>query len=181
MFSQFFVLSLRGDILIFRDFRNELGKWTTDQFFRRANTPTTDEGDEPVFHIDGTQFLYARKNGMYFVLTAKHNVSPALAIELLDRISAVIKDYCGVLTEEAIRKNFMLVYELIDEIIDFGYPQTSTSEDLKAFVKSVPVLVDTEKRSEFLTSVIKTKTTSSKTANQSVKDKEQKKKKMKFS
>jgi AP-4 complex subunit mu-1 len=176
MFSQFFILSLRGDILIFRDFRNEIGKWSTDQFFRRANMPTSDEGDDPIFHIDGTQFLYSKKNGMYFVFTSKTNVSPALSVELLDRISAVIKDYCGVLTEEAIRKNFMLVYELVDEIIDFGYPQSSTSEVLKAYVKSVPILVDTEKRSEFLTAVIKTKTTSSKTANQSVTNKEQKKK-----
>jgi len=176
MFSQFFVLSLRGDILIFRDFRNEIGKYSTDQFFRRANMPTSDEGDDPIFHIDGTQFLYSKKNGMYFVFTSKTNVSPALSIELLDRIAAVIKDYCGVLTEEAIRKNFMLVYELMDEIIDFGYPQSSTSEVLKAYVKSVPILVDTEKRSEFLTAVIKTKTTSSKTANQSVTNKEQKKK-----
>jgi AP-4 complex subunit mu-1 len=138
--------------------------------------PTSDEGDDPIFHIDGTQFLYSKKNGMYFVFTAKTNVSPALSVELLDRIAAVIKDYCGVLTEEAIRKNFMLVYELVDEIIDFGYPQSSTSEVLKAYVKSVPILVDTEKRSEFLTAVIKTKTTSSKTANQSVTNKEQKKK-----
>jgi len=176
MFSQFFILSLRGDILIFRDFRNEIGKYTTDQFFRRANMPASDEGDDPIFHIDGTQFLYSKKNGMYFVFTAKTNVSPALSVELLDRIAAVIKDYCGVLTEEAIRKNFMLVYELVDEIIDFGYPQSSTSEVLKAYVKSVPIVVDTEKRSEFLTAVIKTKTTSSKTANQSVTNKEQKKK-----
>jgi len=113
---------------------------------------------------------------MYFVFASRSNVSPALSVELLDRIAAVIKDYCGVLTEEAIRKNFMLVYELIDEIVDFGYPQGSSSEDLKAFVKSVPILVDTEKRSEFLTTVVRTKTTSSKTANQSVTNKELKKK-----
>jgi len=170
------VLSLRGDILIFRDFRNDVGRWTTDQFFRRANTPQKGEGDEPIFHIDGTQFLFAKKNGMYFVFAARSNVSPALSVELLDRIAAVIKDYCGVLTEEAIRKNFMLVYELVDEIVDFGYPQGSSSEDLKPFVKSTPILVDTEKRSEFLTTVVRTKTTSSKTANQSVTNKEQKKK-----
>jgi len=175
-YSQFFILSLRGDILIFRDFRSDLGRWTTDLFYRRANTPAKGEGDEPVFNIDGTQFLHSKKNGMYFAFAARSNVSPALTMELIDRIASIIKDYCGVLTEEAIRKNFMLVYELIDEIVDFGYPQITSSEDLKAFVKSIPVLVDTEKRSEFFTTVIKTKTTSSRTANQSVTNKEQKKK-----
>uniref|UniRef100_A0A6B2L449 MHD domain-containing protein n=1 Tax=Arcella intermedia TaxID=1963864 RepID=A0A6B2L449_9EUKA len=167
---------MRGDTLIFRDFRNDVGRWTTDLFFRRATVPVEGEGDEPIFNVEGTQFIFTKKNGMYFVFASRHNVSPALSIELLERIAAVIKDYCGVLTEEAIRKNFILVYELVDEIVDFGYPQSSSSEDLKAFVRSVPVLVDTEKRSEFLTTVVRQKTTSSKTANQSVTNKEQKKK-----
>jgi AP-4 complex subunit mu-1 len=36
------------------------------------------------------------------------------------RISNIFKDYCGVLTEESIRVNFVLIYELLDEVIDFG-------------------------------------------------------------
>jgi AP-4 complex subunit mu-1 len=35
----------------------------------------------------------------------------------------VIKDFCGVLSEEAIRKNFVMIYEILDEVIDFGHPQ----------------------------------------------------------
>lgn len=40
-----------------------------------------------------------------------------MTIELLMRICQLIKDYCGVLSEEAIRKNFALIYEILDEII----------------------------------------------------------------
>lgn len=40
-----------------------------------------------------------------------------MTMELLNRIVRVFKDYCGVLTEEAMRKNFILVYELLDEIM----------------------------------------------------------------
>ena len=36
-------------------------------------------------------------------------------------IANLCKDYCGVLTEESIRLNFVLIYELLDEVIDFGY------------------------------------------------------------
>ena len=45
------------------------------------------------------------------------NMSPALGIELLSRLLKIIKDYCGMLTEEAVRKNFALIYELLDEAI----------------------------------------------------------------
>lgn len=61
--------------------------------------------------------MYVKKSGLYFVATARFNVSPTFVVELMNRISKVFKDYCGVLNEEAIRKNFTLLYELIDEMI----------------------------------------------------------------
>lgn len=55
--------------------------------------------------------------GLLFVATTRINLSPSLALELLQRIARVIKDYLGVLSEESLRKNFVLVYELLDEVI----------------------------------------------------------------
>jgi AP-4 complex subunit mu-1 len=53
----------------------------------------------------------------------------------------VFKDYCGVLTEESIRKNFILIYELLDEMMDFGYPQITSTEMLKNCVHNEATLV----------------------------------------
>lgn len=36
----------------------------------------------------------------------------------------------------------MLVYELLDEMIDFGYPQTTSTEVLKSFVFNEPVVIE---------------------------------------
>ena len=52
-----------------------------------------------------------------------------------------VQDYCGLLSEDAVRKNFVLVYELLDEIIDYGYPQNSSSEALKELVHNEPTIV----------------------------------------
>lgn len=52
-----------------------------------------------------------------------------------------LQDYCGLLSEEAVRKNFLLVYELLDEVIDYGYPQNSSSEALKEFVLNDPTVL----------------------------------------
>ena len=54
---------------------------------------------------------------MLFVATTRVNVAPSLVLELLQRIARVIKDYLGVLNEDSLRKNFVLVYELLDEVI----------------------------------------------------------------
>ena len=40
-----------------------------------------------------------------------------------------------------VRKNFLLVYELLDEIIDYGFPQNSSTERLKQFIMMEPVAV----------------------------------------
>lgn len=121
----------------------------------------------PAFHHDGVHYLHVLDGAMYFVLTTCANVSAGAALELLHRLCELMRDFCGVLSEEAVRKNFVLVYELVDEVMDFGYPQSSAVEELKAFVRSVPVLVDTETRSG-LSALMASKTTSSKSANQSV-------------
>jgi AP-4 complex subunit mu-1 len=62
-------------------------------------------------------------------------------LELLNRLSKVFKDYCGVLTEESIRKNFVLIYELLDEMMDFGYPQITSTEALKVYVHNEASIV----------------------------------------
>ena len=76
----------------------------------------------PVFSISNIHFVHIRRNNLYFVCTTKFNTSPALSIELLTRLSALCKDYCGVLTEESIRLNFVLIYEILDEVREWHYP-----------------------------------------------------------
>ena len=100
---------------------------------------------EPIFVVEGTSFCHIHTSKMYFVLTTTENAQCALLIELLQRLSRVFKDYCGVLSEEAIRKNFILIYELLDEIVDFGYPQGTSTENLKACIYNEPLLVDAQK------------------------------------
>ena len=58
---------------------------------------------------------------------------------MLNKIAKVFKDYCGLLSEEAIRKNFILLYELLDEMIDYGYPQVTATESLKMFVYNAAI------------------------------------------
>lgn len=43
------------------------------------------------------------------------------------QIVALFKNYFGgEFSEQSIKSNFVLIYELLDEILDFGYPQVST-------------------------------------------------------
>merc|ERR1711920_1078984 len=90
-------------------------------------------------------YIFVKKNGLYFVATTGHNVSPCAVVELLTKMAKVFKDFCGVLSEESIRKNFVLIYELLDEMVDFGYAQTTNTEHLKSCVHNEAAIVEQTK------------------------------------
>jgi AP-4 complex subunit mu-1 len=62
-------------------------------------------------------FLHIKKSNMYFVVTSKYNVSPLFILEILSRIIRLTKDFIGSLSEENIRSNFSIIYEVLDEVL----------------------------------------------------------------
>ncbi|KAI8470762.1 MAG: Mu homology domain-containing protein [Monoraphidium minutum] len=142
MISQFFVLSPRGDVIIRRDYLGNVPKASTEIFFRNAKFYKGGGGEAPpVFIIDGVTYLHVKDGGVQLVACTRDNASPSFVLEFLKRISVIIKDYCGSLSEEAIRKNFVLIYELLDEVMDYGTPQSTSTELLKTFVLNEPTVV----------------------------------------
>eukprot|EP00823_Brevimastigomonas_motovehiculus_P009075 TRINITY_DN8755_c0_g1_i1.p1 TRINITY_DN8755_c0_g1~~TRINITY_DN8755_c0_g1_i1.p1 ORF type:complete len:449 (-),score=68.84 TRINITY_DN8755_c0_g1_i1:111-1457(-) len=143
--SQLFVLSPRGDCIISRDFRYDVPRSSSEIFFRNVKFWKGKQQDAPpIFNLDGINYCYIKKNGLYFLCTSKFNLSPCYVIEFLTRLTKLFKDYCGVLSEESIRTNFILIYELLDEILDFGYVQGTSTESVKSYVFNEPVVLEKE-------------------------------------
>ena len=57
-----------------------------------------------------------------------------MTLLFLYKLIEVLKQYFGEVCEESIRDNFVIIYELFDEMMDFGYPQTTDSKILSKFV-----------------------------------------------
>ncbi|CBK24688.2 uncharacterized protein [Blastocystis hominis] len=133
--SEFFILTLHGDRLIYHDLRSEMPKGTPELFYRTIQF-WEDVNPPPVFDCDGIHFLHIRRNRFYFVFSTKVNVSPTFYLELLLRIADLISDYIGSLTEGGLRKNMTLIYELINEIMDSGYVESTSAEFLQDYVSA---------------------------------------------
>uniref|UniRef100_A0A672KGI6 AP-4 complex subunit mu-1-like n=1 Tax=Sinocyclocheilus grahami TaxID=75366 RepID=A0A672KGI6_SINGR len=145
MISQIFILSTKGDHLIYKDyniimkpFRGEESKDSINGFYEMV---TALSGDQPpvVMSYKGLHFIHARQGGLYWVASTKTNPSPFTIIEFLNRLAALTKDYCGSLSEKSVRMNFALIYELLDEMVDFGYIQTTSTDILKNFIQTEAV------------------------------------------
>ena len=48
-----------------------------------------------------------------------------------------MKEYFKEVEEESIRDNFVICYELLDELLDFGYPQTTDAKILQEYITQV--------------------------------------------
>eukprot|EP00798_Chlamydomonas_sp_ICE-L_P009802 gene9802-7691_t len=144
--SQFFILSARGDAIIRRDFLGNVPGVSSELFFRHNNFWKGGHGGlgegeaPPVFIVDGVTYFHLKEGGVTLLATTRDNVSPSMVLELLRRLSTLIKDYCGFLTEESVRKNFPLIYELLDEVLDYGVPQSTSTDFLKPFVLNEPII-----------------------------------------
>ena len=71
---------------------------------------------------------------------SKRNSNAAEIILFLHRLVSVLVEYFKELEEESIRDNFVIIYELLDEMMDFGYPQITESKMLQECVRDVVLL-----------------------------------------
>ena len=89
----------------------------------------------PVRAIDGNTFLYVRHKDMFFVAVTRSNSNAAMIFSFLYAVLDIFKGYFEEdFDEDSIRDNFTLVYELLDEILDFGYPQNCALDVLKMYI-----------------------------------------------
>jgi AP-2 complex subunit mu-1 len=58
-----------------------------------------------------------------------------MGFQFLYQLNGIFKEYFGKkYTEDTIRDNFTLVYELLDETMDYGYPQNCSIDVLKMYI-----------------------------------------------
>jgi AP-1 complex subunit mu len=84
--------------------------------------------------LTSKQYLYIRHNNLYLLALTKRNTNAAEMLLFLHKIVEVFTEYFKELEEESIRDNFVIIYELLDEMMDFGYPQTTESKILQEYV-----------------------------------------------
>jgi AP-2 complex subunit mu-1 len=98
--------------LIFRAFRNDCRPRLADVF--RIQVISNAQVRSPILTLGSTTFSHVKHENIYLVAITKSNANAALVFEFLYRLIALGKGYFGKFDEEAVKNNFVLVYELLD-------------------------------------------------------------------
>ena len=68
----------------------------------------------PIITLGSTSFFHVRHENLYVAAVTKCNANAALVFEFLYRFIVLGKGYFGKFDEEAVKNNFVLIYELLD-------------------------------------------------------------------
>ncbi|CAK5264175.1 unnamed protein product [Mycena citricolor] len=138
MISAFFIFNQKGEVLLSRLYRTDFKRSIADVF--RIQVVSNSDVRSPIITLGSTSFFHVRVNGLYVVGVTKNNANAALVFEFCYRFINICKSYFGKIDEEAVKNNFVLMYELLDEINDFGYPQNSEIDTLKSYITTESVV-----------------------------------------
>ena len=70
------------------------------------------------------------------VSVQKGNPNVAMVLTFLYKIRDVFFIYFKELEDESLRDNFVIIYELLDEMMDNGYPQITEFKILQEYIKT---------------------------------------------
>eukprot|EP00074_Homo_sapiens_P110510 XP_024307071.1 AP-1 complex subunit mu-2 isoform X1 [Homo sapiens] len=91
-------------------------------------------GSGSVFHLLLHKWHLFLNLAAPVVATTSKNANASLVYSFLYKTIEVFCEYFKELEEESIRDNFVIVYELLDELMDFGFPQTTDSKILQEYI-----------------------------------------------
>lgn len=135
MLSAILFINSKGEIIISRYYRDNISRAAAEAF--RTQIIGAKKVGVPVVYIDKHSFLYARQNDVYIVGITKANINATLVFQFFYKMIDVFRAYFGgVFDEENVRNNFSLIYELLDECMDHGYPQITAINILTSFIKN---------------------------------------------
>ncbi|KAL6547389.1 AP-1 complex subunit mu-2 [Orobanche minor] len=135
--SALFLLDIKGRVLVWRDYRGDVTAVQAERFFTKLIEKEGDpESQDPVVYDNGVTYMFIQHNNVFLMTASRQNCNAASLLLFLHRVVDVFKHYFEVLEEESLRDNFVVVYELLDEIMDFGYPQYTEAKILSEFIKT---------------------------------------------
>lgn len=136
MASQIHFLDIKGKTLLSRDYKGDIPSNAIEKFpLLLLEQENDDESNyKPFITSQGINYAYITHNNLYLCALTRKNENIMAIIVFLSKLVEVLTQYFKSLEEESIRDNFVIIYELLDEMMDFGVPQTTDTKILKEYI-----------------------------------------------
>lgn len=135
MLSSLFFLNSYGEVLIEKQFREKIPRNVLEDYWSTYMHPLRSlEEAASVVQYSRYAFIHILREGVVMLGVTTREIPPMMTIEILSMIHRKLAYYLKEMTEERLKENFSLVYQLLEELIDNGYPLTTEYHLLQELV-----------------------------------------------
>ncbi|GIQ89099.1 clathrin adaptor, mu subunit [Kipferlia bialata] len=132
MINTVLVLNQRGDPIFIRAFREGVSNTAADAYRTHYKSGKT---HVPVVRLGKQVFCHKKVKALSLVATVDPAANVMLVFTFLQTIADTLEAFFETeLTEALIEGNVVVIQELLDEMCDHGYPQTTDVATLRMFV-----------------------------------------------
>lgn len=147
-----FIFNSKGDILMSKFFREGVKRNVSDVFriqvinsaarISPEGNPNARDVRLPVLTLGSTSFMYIRSGFLWVVAVTRSNQDLLVVFEYLLNLVALLKlafakPLAEALCEDDIVANFTTIFDILDELVDFGFPISLEPSYLTSVVPSL--------------------------------------------
>ncbi|CAG0899635.1 unnamed protein product [Darwinula stevensoni] len=140
MIHSVFIINKTGDVFMEKHWKSVVPRSVCDYFFDAQRKSTTPDDIPPVIATPHHYLISIYRCSLFFVAVSLTEVPPLFVIEFFHRVVDTFEDYFGECNETIIKENYVVVYELLDEMLDNGFPLATESNILKELIKPPNIL-----------------------------------------
>eukprot|EP00252_Welwitschia_mirabilis_P024559 TRINITY_DN732_c0_g1_i2.p1 TRINITY_DN732_c0_g1~~TRINITY_DN732_c0_g1_i2.p1 ORF type:complete len:347 (+),score=60.06 TRINITY_DN732_c0_g1_i2:156-1196(+) len=136
MLQCLFLLSDSGEVMLEKQWLGQkVDRSICHWFWEQSHGNHNQMKEVPPVVVSPTHYLiHIVREGIIFLACVQNEMPPLLGIEFLGRVADILSDYVGGLNEDNIKDNFVIVYQVLDEMMDNGFPLTTEPNVLKDMI-----------------------------------------------
>lgn len=134
MIQNLFILSQSGEVLIEKHWFSRVKRTVCDLFMEYVAKENSKFDVLPVISTPEFYLFHTCRNDVFFLTAVPREVAPLMVLEAQQCIIDTFVDYFKNVSETIVRENFALVYHLLDEMVDGGFPFTTEPNQLKEMI-----------------------------------------------
>lgn len=140
MIHSLFLINQSGDVFLEKHWKSLISRSIVDYFFDAQNKAESAIDIPPVIATPHHYLISIYRCNIHFVSVCMTEVPPLFVVEFLHRVVDTFQDYFTECSETSIKENYVVVYELLDEMLDNGYPLATEANILKELIKPPNIL-----------------------------------------
>ncbi|CAI4228589.1 unnamed protein product [Auanema sp. JU1783] len=135
MLNSLFIVNASGDVILEKHWKAVIHRSICDYFFDAQKKASSPEDVPPIISTPHHYLISVYHNQLFLLAVTTTETPPLMVIEFLHRVVSTLTQYFDECSDSSVKENCVMVFELLDEMLDNGYPLVTELNILQDLIK----------------------------------------------